>query len=141
MRSSYWVGLAKKMATRAATKEELREAIRNGDEDKAMTLLNNTEKPGEIRYSGNWTLLHHAAWHGRTALCQVLVEQYQVPLEEKDRYGWTALYRACLYNHTDTVKYLVTQAHCDPFIKDKYGYTPLSTSEGETSHFLEDIIG
>ena len=38
------------MATRAAMKDELWKAIRNGDEDKVVTVLKNTEKPGEIRY-------------------------------------------------------------------------------------------
>ena len=129
------------MATRAAMEEELLTAIANGDEDKVVTLLKNTEKPGEIRDSNNWTLLHCAANYGRTALCQVLVEQYQVPPDEKSSVGHTALHYACARNYTDIVKYLVTHAHFNPMIKDNHGETPLSGSYGETRHFLEDIIG
>lgn len=127
---------------REKQREELVEAIRSIDRDKVVTLLKDTiEKPKHIRYYDNWTLLHGTADCGMTDVTQLLVEKYQVDPHAKDGIGSTALHLACSKNHIDTVKYLVIHAQCEPLTKDYSGYTSLYKSYGETTLFLQDIIG
>merc|ERR1711879_456651 len=58
---------------------------------------------------GNWTVLHHAAWHGLAEVCQVLLERPDFTrANSKSTYGLTALHCASHRGHLRTVRVLLT---------------------------------
>ena len=76
----------------------------------------------------DWTLLHHAAWHGWEDVCKLLVEKYNCDPTTVDDYGLSPLHVACDSGCETSVKYLLTLPSVLRRINDKdtlHGCTPL----------------
>ena len=98
----------------------------HGDKEKVLSLLPVVRHPAGIRDSSNRTLLHHAAYHGWTDVCRLLVEQYQVDQDCRSSDGETALHWAARRGWTDVCRLLVEQYQVDPHCRDSIGgYTAL----------------
>ena len=115
-----------------------------GNKQEAIRLLSAFSDQSEIKNiknSNSWYLIHCAAGRGWTELVELLVTTYHCNPNCTDRLGWTSLHWACFYKHLPTVKLLTTQYCLDPLKTDNRGNTPLYYSRGETTRYLEQIIG
>ena len=68
------------------------------------------------------TCLYYAAREGKLLTCKFLVEECNVPINEKDIYGQNPIYYSCREGHLDVCKYLVEKGS-DINLEDKYGQT------------------
>ena len=117
-----------------------------GNKQEAIRLLAAFPDQSEIKNiknSNSSYLIHLAARKGWTELVELLVTTYHCDPNCTDSDGWTSLHLACLWNHLPTVKLLTTQYCLDPLKTDSdyFGYTPLGYSRGETTRYLQQIIG
>ena len=107
-----------------------------------------------IKDSGSYYLIHHAAGNGWTDIVELLVTTYHCNPNCSNRwgdtslhpnctayYGETSLHWACANNQLHTVKLLTTQYCLNPLKANSGGFTPLIYSSGETKQFLQQIIG
>ncbi|KAJ3687199.1 hypothetical protein LUZ61_016363 [Rhynchospora tenuis] len=85
--------------------------------------LNGT-KIEEIKdYDGD-SALHHAAFHGRTKICQYLVADLAFPVDFLSPKGETPLFCAVMEGHAATVKYLISRG-ANPAVLNNKGANPL----------------
>ena len=117
-----------------------------GNKQEAIRLLSAFPDQSEIKNiksSNSYYLIHLAARNGWTELVELLVTTYHCDPNCTTSSGLTSLHLACIYNQLPTVKLLTTQYCLDPLKTDStsYGVTPLGYSYGETTRYLQQIIG
>ena len=71
-----------------------------------------------------FTALHWAAKHGNQTMVNVLVESYDVDVNQKSHGGYTALHLAQHYQHTKMCTILVDEFNADANVRDNYGRKP-----------------
>ena len=118
-----------------------------GNKQEAIRLLSAFPDQSEIKNIKNSYsyyrpyLIHLAAGHGWTELVELLVTTYHCDPNCTNSSGWTSLHEACYSKHLPTVKLLTTQYCLDPLQTTSNGVTPLDWSRGETTRYLQQIIG
>ena len=132
------------------TADQLLSAFRYpGNKQEAIRLLSafpDKSAIKNIKDSYSVYLIHSAARNGWTELVELLVTTYHCDTNcttytDDDSDGWTSLHYACINKHLPTVKLLTTQYCLDPLKTDNNGFTPLYYSSGETTRYLQQIIG
>ena len=122
-----------------------------GNKQEAIRLLSSFPDQSEIKNiqdSDSWYLIHRAAARGWTDIVELLVTTYHCNPNCTTKWGSTSLHIACFSNHLPTVKLLTTQYFLNPLQADSSIYTPpiigrspLDLSIGETTRYLQQIIG
>ncbi|KAL0264072.1 hypothetical protein SLS55_000016 [Diplodia seriata] len=72
------------------------------------------------------TILHEAAWTGKTSVVRVLTEtdRWEEIVNLKGFLGWTALHNCCAEGHTETIELLLEKG-ANVVVTDEAGWTPL----------------
>ncbi|KAJ4789805.1 Tetratricopeptide repeat protein 28 [Rhynchospora pubera] len=78
----------------------------------------------EIKDSDGDSVFHVAAAHGRTAICQYLLDDLGFPVDFVSQRGDTPLLCAAMGGHPATTRYLISRG-ANPIVSDKAGLTPL----------------
>ncbi|KAJ3687196.1 hypothetical protein LUZ61_016360 [Rhynchospora tenuis] len=84
----------------------------------------NEAKIEEIEDEDGDSALHLAAFHGRTKICQYLVEDLAFPVDFLTEKGESPLLYAVVRSHTETVKYLISRG-ANPAVLNNKGTNPL----------------
>ena len=101
---------------------ELRDASRDGDIDRVMSLI---DRGADIHSRGNYgeTSLHYACDSGQTAVASLLLER-GADIRSRDNNGWTALHYACDRGRT-AIASLLLELGADIHSRDNDGWTAL----------------
>ncbi|XP_028790259.1 uncharacterized protein LOC114746212 isoform X2 [Neltuma alba] len=94
----------------------------NEDRDLAKTVA-------AIKDANKRGALHFAAREGKTEVCEYLLEELKLNVDERDDDGETALIHAARQGHTVTAKYLIDRG-ANPTIASNLGATALHHSAG-----------
>ena len=84
---------------RFATVVALVNAAWTGDVARVRYLLARRASLVDTRDSDGWTLLHHAARHGRLEVVDLLLAHRADPHAQEDAWGWTPLHLAAAHGH------------------------------------------
>ncbi|KAJ1691828.1 hypothetical protein LUZ63_015983 [Rhynchospora breviuscula] len=111
--------------------KELLEAASSGDlrllKEVVKELSEGKEIPDkieEIKDATGLSALHLSAFHGRTEICQYLVEDLGFPVDFLSPIGDTPLSHAAIRGHVATARYLISQG-ANPVSSNMDGSTPL----------------
>ncbi|KAK4282898.1 hypothetical protein QN277_014223 [Acacia crassicarpa] len=94
----------------------------NEDKDLAKTVA-------AIKDANKRGALHFAAREGKTEVCEYLLEELKLNVDERDDDGETALIHAARQGHTATAKYLIDRG-ANPAISSNLGATALHHAAG-----------
>lgn len=72
----------------------------------------------------NQTCLYYASREGKYLLCKYLIQQCNLPVNEKDIFGQTPIYYACREGRLEVLKLLI-ESGSDINLEDNYGQTCL----------------
>ena len=105
-------------------------AFRDGNYDKAVSLLPLVEEPKKIKITHdifwyNTSLLQLSSRNGWLDVTKDLITKYHFNPLEYDDGARTCLHWAAEGNHVDTMRYLINECHCNPMAIDKDGYSIL----------------
>ena len=105
------------------TKEELFDAVRNGNLAEVERLLDRGADVGVRDDGDGFTPLHEACFWGRTDIARLLLDRGADPGARGDA-GTTSLHTACEWGHTDIARLLLDRG-ADVGAQGEDGYTPL----------------
>ena len=107
-------------------------AFRNGNKEVAWQSLREVDQPNALVDCDSWDmgLIHHAAKHGWSDICRILVEKYHCDPLAVDREGATPLRWACDVGSVPTVEYLLSLPKVMMTVNDRDGNgdTPLHSA-------------
>ncbi|KAJ3687183.1 hypothetical protein LUZ61_016347 [Rhynchospora tenuis] len=82
------------------------------------------DKIKELKDANGKSALHLGAFHGRTEICQYLIEDLGFPVDFLTAKDETPLSQAVMQGHEATTRYLINQG-ADPVAPNREGSTPL----------------
>lgn len=109
-------------APSSSGKTELMQAAADGDQSRAIALLDAGARVDERNANGG-TALMYAVSAGQPELIRLLLERGADP-NAKARIGWTPMLVAAAKGRDEAVR-LLLEAGADPMTPDAYGWTPL----------------
>ncbi len=98
-------------------------AARGGHVEAAKLLIRHGADPDK-RGRTTCTVLNEAARCGRMDMIRYLVEELNLPLDQRDYFGWSPVFCAVQNGHADALRYFLEHGG-DPDLPDKNGVTPL----------------
>ena len=104
--------------------DEIRSAIRNGEDGAARNLINSTEI--DVPDGENCTPLIWASFHNRPELLQWMIER-RADVNHQDRNGYSALHYVAQERLSNICEILLN-AGAETELRDAYGNTPLWTA-------------
>ena len=113
------------------------DAFVRSDKEEALRLLQVVKDPREVKGSGGWTLLHHAAGRGWTDIVEVLITKYKFDVNCGNVGNYTPVHEASYIGRLDVIKCLYKTGKCDLF---RSGDTPLDIARRRGHHEIVEFI-
>jgi hypothetical protein len=94
-----------------------------GSVDELRNILKKSPESLYVQDTFSDGLLSVACWHGRENVARMLIDEFDVHVNEKNKNNVTPLHRACTQDHTELALWLISRG-ANPLIRDRSSRTP-----------------